>query len=294
MTTSSLLHTTVADGVHMSLTASSRPFLRGQLQFTLSEPVSSLSETAFVATYLNIKHIISRIDDGTRYATGTDGGNVIYLYPLQKRGTPWKALNWEELSYVETYPGYLHTKSGPQQDGPRLDSIQNDITRVSGWLRPSHEFPDPDDTNLFARLVRGDIPQWRVLEDSEYIAFLTPFPNTPGLTVLIPRKHLSSDILSLNDADAIPLFRTAFRVSRILATALQVERVGVFMEGFEIDYAHVKLVPVLAETSIDPEDNVGPFYDTYKGYLSTQPGPLREDVEQVRTGLKLQDWAGSK
>jgi beta-aspartyl-peptidase (threonine type) len=293
MTTPSLVHTTVVDGVHMSLTATSRPFLRGQLQFKLSEPVSSLSESTFVATYLNIKHIISRIDNGTRYATGTDGGNLIYLYPLQKRGTPWKALNWKELSYVETYPGYLHTKSGPQQDGPRLDSIQHEITRISGWSSPSHEFPDADDTNLFARLVRGEIPQWRVWEDSDYLAFLTPFPNTPGLTVLIPRKHLSSDILALDDADAIPLFRTAFRLSRILATALQVERVGVFMEGFEIDYAHVKLVPVPTTTSIDPDD-VGPFYDTYQGYLSTQLGLVREDVEQVTMGFKLQDSAGSQ
>ena len=211
-----------------------------------------------------------------------------YSYtPLQKRGTPWEPLNWPELTYRETYPGYLHTKSGPHQDRSRLDSMQSKITTVSGWSTPSYSFPDSNDTNLFARLARGEIPQWRVWEDAHHIAFLTPFPNTPGLTVVIPRKHLSSDILALDNDDFTLLVQTAFRVSRVLTKALNVDRVGVFFEGFEIDYAHVKLVPVPTATSI--EDTVGPFCPTYLGYLSTQPGPVR-DVGDIEAELDLEGW----
>ncbi|KAK4920946.1 hypothetical protein LTR66_016700, partial [Elasticomyces elasticus] len=38
----------------------------------------------------------------------------------------------------------------------------------------------PSAENLFARLVRGEIEQWGFWEDSEHIAILTPFGNTPG------------------------------------------------------------------------------------------------------------------
>jgi diadenosine tetraphosphate (Ap4A) HIT family hydrolase len=281
-----LIETAVGD-VKIALSVAPQPFLRGQLVFTLSALVSSLSEADFVATYLTIKHIMTQIDERTRYATGTEGGNAIYLYPLQKRGTPWKALNWPELSYVETYPGYIHTKSGPHLGEDRLDSLQTEITSISGWSTPSHSFPDPNDTNLFARLARGEIPQWRVWEDSDHLAFLTPFPNVRGLTVVIPRKHVSSDILALDDDDFIPLVRAAFRVSAILTKALKVDRVGVFFEGFEIDYAHVKLVPVPRTTSID--ESVGSFYDTYPGYLSTQQGSAC-NVAEVEAGLNLERW----
>ncbi len=55
----------------------------------------------------------------------------------------------------------------------------------------------------------GEIPQYRVWEDIHHVAFLTPWPNTPGFTVLIPRKHLSNDIFSLQEDDYIgmlPIF----------------------------------------------------------------------------------------
>ena len=41
---------------------------------------------------------------------------------------------------------------------------------------------------LFDKIVSGEIPARVVWEDEENLAFLTPYPNTPGFTVLIPKK----------------------------------------------------------------------------------------------------------
>lgn len=84
-----------------------------------------------------------------------------------------------------------------------------------------------------------------------------------------------------------------------MAKALHVERVGLFFEGFEIDYPHVKTVPVSTEISATEnsiEDNVGAFYATYSGYLPTQTGPER-DVLDVKGRLhlkigKIKAWSG--
>lgn len=269
-----------------TLVVSSRPTIKGQLTFKFQSSISA--STLFVGDFINIwstvKEWVVCINKKSgrriRYATGTDGGNWIHLFPLQDSSEPWQPILFKEHSFTDRYPGYLKTQAGPQANSSMLDEMQRRITHVTGWSSPSHTFPDPSDTNLFARLVRGEIPQWRVWEDDHYVAFLTPFPNTPGLTVVIPRRHLSSDIFSLDTQEFVPLIRAAHHVSRMLATALEIERVGMFFEGFEIDYAHVKIVPVLREVD-ETAESVGTFYEKYPGYLTTQPGP-----EKSATDLK--------
>lgn len=279
-----------------TLEINSHPTIENQLTFKLDVPISDLSARDLISVWYIIKRLVARINDisdvnsAMRYAARTDGGNEIHLFPLQVLSQPWKAITFNELSFTERYPGYLTTKSGPHADQSMLDAMKKRIIRVTGWSSPSFAFSDEKDSNLFARLVRGEIPQWRVWEDENYIAFLTPFPNTPGFTVLIPRCHLSSDILSLKDNDYIPLVQSAYHVSGLLIKALGVKRVGIFFEGYEIDYTHVKLVPVPNELEEGGNGN-GTFYRQYPGFITTQAGP--EKNVELNHGLKLGDCAAS-
>jgi L-asparaginase / beta-aspartyl-peptidase len=277
-----------------TLVVNSRPTIKGQLTFKFQNSISTsdLSIRDFTGVWLTVKEWVSCINNQSgkkiRYATGTDGGNWIHLFPLQDSSEPWQPIIFGEPSFTNRYPGYVKTQSGPEVDKSMLEEIQRRITRVTGWTTPSYVYPDRSDTNLFARLVRGEIPQWRIWEDNQYIAFLTPFPNTPGLSVVIPRLHLSSDIFSLGFRDFIPFVQAAHHVSRMLTKALEIERVGMFFEGFEIDYAHIKLVPVLKEVD-ETGESVGTFYEKYPGCLTTQPGPEKTAEElkvQVIEGLE--------
>ena len=45
---------------------------------------------------------------------------------------------------------------------------------------------------IFDKIIKGEIKSWKVWEDSNYLAFLTPFPNTPGLTIVIPNTNVWS------------------------------------------------------------------------------------------------------
>jgi beta-aspartyl-peptidase (threonine type) len=89
---------------------------------------------------------------------------------------------------------------------------------------------------------------------------------------------LSSDIFALEVKDFIPFVQAAHHVSGMLTKALEIERVGMFFEGFEIDYAHIKLLPVLKEVD-ETGESVGTFYEKYPGYLTTQPGPEKTAKE---------------
>lgn len=130
-----------------------------------------------------------------------------------------------------------------------------------------------DDANLFARIVRGEVDQWRIWESATHVAFLTPFPNTTGYTVLVPRRHLDSNILRLDDTDFYDLANAIHEVSSLLKSALRVKRVGIIFEGMEIDYTHAKLVPIIENGPIKTTNTADTFSESYLGYISSKPGP---------------------
>ncbi len=171
-----------------------------------------------------------------------------------------------------------------------LEETRSRIAAATGIKEPynNHFDGDSSNQNLFARLIRGEIPQWRIWEDKAHIAFLTPFGNTPGFTVLVPRKHLGSDILNLDDKEFAEIVEAAYRVAQYLKKAFSVKRCGIFFEGFQIDYAHVKLIPVHTsqEQLFNPIAPPAPFQKTYEGFLTTQSEPLAFDLDSIADDAK--------
>ena len=52
---------------------------------------------------------------------------------------------------------------------------------------------------IFDDIVSGNMKSWKVWEDEKFLAFLTPFPNTPGFTVVIPKHNPGDYVFSLGD-----------------------------------------------------------------------------------------------
>ena len=239
----------------------------------------------FLDVMLTVRHVsecLSAVLAVHRCALVFDGAACISLIPLHGLGKDWKPVTWETLEYHETYPGYITSKNGPKLKDADLHAIRQIITASSGLLEPDLTFHGPtSDQNLFARIIRGDLPSWKVWESRPHVAFLTPFANTPGFTVLVPRKHLSSDIFSLNDQEYTEILRAAYSCAEVLRKSFQVSRCGFIFEGYEVDYAHVKLIPIhehLDHKKISDNDpQYAEFQETYQGYVTSQPGPLLSD-----------------
>lgn len=145
-------------------------------------------------------------------------------------------------------------------------------------------FPSPETSqNLFAKIIRGELEQWRVWESESHVAFLTPFGNCPGKTVLIPRKHVDSDILGTPIEDFTSLAGATWDVVTVLMRSrLEPDRVGLIFEGMEVDWAHAKLIPVCGDTGESTSEQ--PFVEKYTGAVSSQPGPAVaiEELEDMR------------
>ena len=182
----------------------------------------------------------------------------------------------------------------------RLDEVCAKIQAVSGTKQPYsyHLEGDASDQNLFARIVRGELPQRRVWEDENHVAVLTPFCNTPGFTVVVPRLHLPSDIFSLDGDDFEKLIRATYIVAQHLKKGFGNAKCGMIFEGYEIDYAHVKLIPI-HEGEGEGDWKAGDplpeaeYQERYAGFVTSLEGPpgreeLLSDTLQLRARMREQ------
>lgn len=215
----------------------------------------------------------------------------IKLLPLYGLEPKWQPHLAEEEEFHSHDTGFCNSKSGPCWDDEALTQVQ---ARIRNALPTPNApfcfdyFGDPSNDNLFRRIILGEQKQWRVWEDSEHVAFLTPYPNRPGLTVVVPRRPLSSDIFRLDDPDYKALILATHKVAQLLQEGMKALDVAMIFEGFEIDHAHVKLVPLVPSPDGTKAPELQPeFFQTYPGFVSSLDGPPA-DAESLRnTHLKI-------
>ncbi|HEY5347852.1 MAG TPA: HIT family protein [Rhizomicrobium sp.] len=77
-----------------------------------------------------------------------------------------------------------------------------------------------DNSNIFAKILRGEIPCVKVYEDARTLAFLDIMPSTPGHTLVIP-KEAAETILDLSPEGAAALIATTQKVAGAVLRALE-------------------------------------------------------------------------
>ena len=92
---------------------------------------------------------------------------------------------------------------------------------------------------IFCKIVKGEIPSYKIYEDEEFLAFLDIFPKTEGHSLVIPKKHVQWvwDYPELGK-----YFETVAKIARHLKKAGG-EEVRALVYGFDIDHAHIHLMP---------------------------------------------------
>ncbi|PKQ14923.1 MAG: diadenosine tetraphosphate hydrolase [Actinobacteria bacterium HGW-Actinobacteria-7] len=137
---------------------------------------------------------------------------------------------------------------------------------------------------VFCDIVSGVAPSHKVWEDHHHLAFLSIYPNTPGVTVVIPKEHHPSYAFELPDDVLARLMMATKRVALLLDERLDgVGRTGMIFEGYGVDHVHAKLFPMhgtadLAEWRPILGD-VDKFFDRYEGYLSSHDWKRADDKE---------------
>lgn len=104
--------------------------------------------------------------------------------------------------------------------------------------------------SVFTKIVRGEIPSYKVAEDENYYAFLDIAPMAKGHTLVIPKRE-SDYIFALGEEEYSGLWSFAKRVASALQKAVPCKRIGVAVLGMEVPHVHIHLVPLQSEADLD-------------------------------------------
>jgi diadenosine tetraphosphate (Ap4A) HIT family hydrolase len=131
--------------------------------------------------------------------------------------------------------------------------------------------------------VKGDVPSHKVWESDEHLAFLTIFPNTEGVTVVIPKTHYPSYAFDLSDEVLAALMLATKQVAKLLDAKLaDVGRTAMVFEGFGVDHVHAKLYPMHGTKDMGEwrpiESALDTYFDTYPGYISSHDAARADDA----------------
>ena len=104
--------------------------------------------------------------------------------------------------------------------------------------------------SIFTKIIKGEIPCYKIAEDDRFIAFLDVFPIKKGHTLVVPKVQIDY-LFDLNDSLLSDLMLFAKKVALKMERAIPCERIGVAVIGLEVPHAHIHLVPLDTVGDID-------------------------------------------
>lgn len=105
---------------------------------------------------------------------------------------------------------------------------------------------------IFCNIVEQKTNSYKVWENDDFIAFLDKSPIKPGHILLIPKTHFKS-VFDLPESLYVSLFLNIKKIETVLKKVTLAKRIGIAIEGFGVEHAHVHLVPVNQGNDLNPE-----------------------------------------
>lgn len=105
-----------------------------------------------------------------------------------------------------------------------------------------------DDDNLFAKILRGEIPSVKVYEDDEVLAFMDLFPQARGHVLVVPKNVRARNFLELPPAKVAPLLERVHKLAIATEKALKPDGIAIMQfngspAGQTIFHLHVHIIP---------------------------------------------------
>ena len=96
---------------------------------------------------------------------------------------------------------------------------------------------------IFSKIVAGEIPAYKVAENSNYLAFLDINPLTEGHLLVIPKKEVDY-IFDLDNETYLGLQQFAKTIAIAMKEAILCNRIGVVVMGLDVPHVHIHLIPM--------------------------------------------------
>ena len=104
-----------------------------------------------------------------------------------------------------------------------------------------------DANNIFAKILRGELPSYKVLEDEKVLAFLDIMPRSPGHTLVVP-KTPARTIIDIEPDDLVHVMKATQRIARaavsvFAANGITIQQFNERAGGQVVFHLHVHMIP---------------------------------------------------
>ena len=96
---------------------------------------------------------------------------------------------------------------------------------------------------IFTKIIKGEIPSYKIAEDDRCYAFLDINPLKEGHTLVVPKAEVDY-IFDLDDDYLADLFVFSKKISKAIREVVPCARIGIAVIGLEVPHAHIHLVPM--------------------------------------------------
>ncbi|MEY3507404.1 MAG: hypothetical protein RIR44_636 [Bacteroidota bacterium] len=96
---------------------------------------------------------------------------------------------------------------------------------------------------LFSKIIAGEIPSYKILEDENFYAFLDVFPLVEGHVLIVP-KNETDKFFDLSDNYLQKILLFAKPIATAIEKAFPCNRCGMSVVGLEVPHAHLHLMPI--------------------------------------------------
>jgi histidine triad (HIT) family protein len=97
--------------------------------------------------------------------------------------------------------------------------------------------------SIFSKIVKGEIPSYKIAENERFLAFLDAFPLKRGHALVIPKQE-TDYIFDLDEDTYRGLMDFSRKVAEAIKKSVPCKRISVHVIGLEVPHAHVHLVPI--------------------------------------------------
>jgi len=105
-------------------------------------------------------------------------------------------------------------------------------------------------STIFTKIIKGEIPSYKIAESEQFFAFLDINPLAKGHALVIPKEE-TDYIFDLDEETIRGLFAFSRKVARAIEKVVVCKKIGIAVIGLEVPHAHVHLVPINGIYDID-------------------------------------------
>ena len=104
--------------------------------------------------------------------------------------------------------------------------------------------------SIFTKIVKGEIPCYKIAENDKFLAFLDINPIQKGHTLVIPKQQIDY-IFEIEDSLLQEMIVFAKEVALKIEKTIPCKRIGMTVVGFDVPHAHIHLIPINSVKDMD-------------------------------------------